>query len=115
MIDFNTAIQLNPEYAKAYHNRGFLYHQIGELEKAIEDYDKAIELYSDYALAYYSRGMASLCLEELGKAKLDLAIAKDKGWNIVTEFRDDYRSIGDFEQQTGIQIPINIATMLTEQ
>ena len=38
----NAAIQLDSEYADAYHKRGLAYHNFGRYEKAIEDYDHAI-------------------------------------------------------------------------
>ena len=47
------------------------------------------------------------------KAKADLITAKDMGTDIVASFRKDYESVADFEQETGIQLPEDIAEMLT--
>ena len=65
------AVALDPEYYKAYNNRGAVYFTIGQLDKAISDYDKAIALNSSYYQADYNRGMA---FEKAGR--FDMA-AKD--------------------------------------
>jgi len=40
--DFNQAISLNPNYGKAYKNRGLVYTETGEPEKGLNDFSKAI-------------------------------------------------------------------------
>ena len=49
---YTRAIELNPEYADAYNNRGNAYRNIKEYEKAISDYNRAIELNPEDAMAY---------------------------------------------------------------
>lgn len=56
--DCNKAIELAPDSADAYYNRGDAYDEIGEYGKAIADYNKAIELDPNHASAYYNRGCA---------------------------------------------------------
>ena len=56
--DFNKAIQLNPDHALAYANRGVAYYYKGDYDCAIEDFNKVIQLNPDYALAYNNRGGA---------------------------------------------------------
>ena len=56
--DFNKAIELNPNYAEAYSNRGLVYAKKGDYDRAIEDLNKAIELDPNYAEAYNNRGIA---------------------------------------------------------
>ena len=56
--DFSKAIELNPEYATAYNNRGFAYMKLSKYNEAIIDFDKAIELNSKYATAYNNREIA---------------------------------------------------------
>ena len=58
VADYTRALELNPNYARAYHNRGLAYDQLGEIDRAIADYSKALELNPSYALAYYHRGLA---------------------------------------------------------
>ena len=55
---YSRAIALNPDYAKAYNNRGIAYREKGDFDRAIEDYNKAIELNPDYAEPYINRGVA---------------------------------------------------------
>ena len=45
IVDFTKAIELNPNFAEAYYNRGvWLTGKKGDSERAIEDFTKAIEL-----------------------------------------------------------------------
>lgn len=48
--DFTRAIELDPEYAKAYHHRGALYDDLGKKDEALADYKKFVAL-SDYKTA----------------------------------------------------------------
>ncbi len=60
--DYNQAIQLKPNYAEAYNNRGYSYYygSKANLDQAIADYSQAILLRPDYAYAYNNRGAAFL-------------------------------------------------------
>jgi tetratricopeptide (TPR) repeat protein len=57
IADYTTAIQLKPDYAEAYNDRGFAYYLKGDAERAIADYTRAIELRPNYPKAYNSRGV----------------------------------------------------------
>ena len=113
--DFNKTIQLNRNDANAYHNRGLAYSRKGEIGHAIKDFTKAIELKSDFAKAYYDRGLVWSHLGEWEKVKSDLTTARSKGLNIIVTFHYNYGSVPDFEQRNGIQLPADIAAMLTPQ
>jgi tetratricopeptide (TPR) repeat protein len=58
MTNYTRAIELDPDYALAYNNRGDVHNRLGEYQQAIEDYSHAIELDPDHEFAYYSRGVA---------------------------------------------------------
>ena len=62
------AIELKPDYAKAYNNLGSAYDDQGNYTKAIQSYEKAIELDPDYAAAYYNLGIAYNTQGNLTKA-----------------------------------------------
>jgi len=62
---------LEPEYARAYNNRGRAYADLQEYERATEDYDQVIELHPAYVTAYYNRGLAYKELGEKEKATGD--------------------------------------------
>ena len=115
IADFTTAIDLNPDFVdEAYYNRGLAYHKKGEIDKALKDYTKAIDLNPKFVdEVYYNRGRVWLYLREWEKAKSDLMSAKEKGMDIITTFRNDYGSITGFEQLTGVQLPADVAEMLT--
>jgi len=66
---FTKAIELKPDYAEAYFNRGLAYFKMGSryttegrenLNSAIVDFSKAIELNPNFIDAYYSRGLAKI-------------------------------------------------------
>ena len=114
--DYTKAIELDPYFAAAYNNRGATYYKKGNYDRAVEDYTKAIDLKLDYTNAYYyNRGEAWLHLKEWIYAKSDLTIARDKGVDIVAAFHDSYTSVADFEDRNKIELPADIAEMLTSQ
>ena len=56
--DFNRAVQLFPEHAATYNNRGNLLLGLALFKEAIRDYDRAILLAPGYAAAYANRAGA---------------------------------------------------------
>jgi tetratricopeptide (TPR) repeat protein len=96
---FSKAIEINPEHASAYNNRGAAWHRKGDYEKAIADFSKAIEIdpkddrsYYDRGLAWYKKGGFDRAIADLSKAiELD---PKDAGayqirgaaWNEKDEY-----------------------------
>ena len=58
IADFDRAIELDPDYALAYLNRGNAKSFKGDHEEAIIDFDRAIDLDPSNAEAYYNRGIA---------------------------------------------------------
>lgn len=49
------AIELNPSFAEAYYQRAYAYHELGNLDRALQDYNRTIEL-APTADAYLQRG-----------------------------------------------------------
>ena len=112
--DFSKAIECDSEDANAYNNLGVAYFDKGEIEKTTKEYSTAIELNPEFADAYRNRGMAWLHLREWEKAREDLAISMEMGVNIITLFYRTYESITDFEEKNDMDLPEDIAAMLTE-
>lgn len=54
--DLNMAIGINPKYAEAYNNRGYVKTRLKRYAEALPDFDKAIELRPDYPHALMNRG-----------------------------------------------------------
>ncbi|RKU20352.1 hypothetical protein C6503_06050 [Candidatus Poribacteria bacterium] len=113
IANFNEAIRLKSDYPLAYMGRGEAHLLKGEIKPAIKDSNMAIKLNPELVPPYYIRGEARLHLQEWNRAKADLNIAKNKGLDIIASFHNKYKSIAIFEQETGIQLPMDIAIMLT--
>ena len=114
--DFTTAIEFNPDFvALAYNNRGNAYSARRDYNRAIEDYNRATEKEPELAPAYYNCSIAHLHLGAWEKAKSNLTIARNKGIDITTVFRNHYGGLPNFEQRIGVNLPRDIAAILTLQ
>ena len=69
--DCSQAIQLNPNGADAFSNRGGAYRAKGQYDRAIEDYNQAIQLNPNYADAFYNRGVSWELKNDLQRALAD--------------------------------------------
>ena len=56
LADYNKAIELDPDDAIVYNNRGLLYKAQKKEDLALADFNKAIELNPKYVTAYTNRG-----------------------------------------------------------
>ncbi len=86
VADYGKAIELDPQYAKAYNNRGNAYATLGEEESALEDYSKALELDRNLHLVYFNRGLLHYRVGDHEQAIADLEMylqlvpdAEDRG------------------------------------
>ena len=77
LADVSKSIELNPNDAKSYFNRGFLKMSLGDTNGAIEDYKKHVELdpsnaevYNSIAYAYMKIGQNDLAFDYVEKAIL---------------------------------------------
>ena len=60
ILDYDRAIQINPDHAAIYYNRGIIYYRQGKLDEAFSDYNKAIQIDSDYVEVSGNQGIQSL-------------------------------------------------------
>lgn len=85
--DLSSAIELTPDNALLYYNRGNISFDEQKFADAISDYDAAIATESMFALAYLNRGLAYTQLGDLEKSKRDLrkALALDPNLAVARE------------------------------
>jgi tetratricopeptide (TPR) repeat protein len=78
VADYSQLIQLQPDNAEAYYNRGICYDTVGQLDLAIEDYNKVLMLDPGHVSAAYKRAtcqnrrgnfMAAICDYQLALEK----------------------------------------------
>jgi len=69
--DFNKAIALNPNYTKAYNNRGITHGKLGQYLLAINDFTNAIRLDQNNIKLYNNRGFAYAKLGQYQRAIID--------------------------------------------
>ena len=70
IADFNKAIELDPNFGRAYANRALVHRRNGDTEQAFADYNRAIQADPSYAAAYVGRG--NIYRQQ---GQLDLALA----------------------------------------
>ncbi len=87
---YDKAIEINPQYAKAYSNRGVAKFVSGDIAGALLDYDKAIEINPQLAGAYNNRGNAKFDLGDKTGALLDY----DKAIEINPQYAKVYYNRG---------------------
>jgi len=68
---YTEALQLKPDYADAYNNRGIARSDKGDLDGALQDYNEALRLTPDDAGAYNNRGNARRAKGDLDGALQD--------------------------------------------
>ena len=85
IADYDQAIALDPEDAKAYFHRGLAYARKGDLDRAIADYDQAIVLDPQYADAYFNRGVDYADKGDFDRAIADLERALELGLDPSTK------------------------------
>ena len=88
---YQKAIQIDPNYARAYNNRGVVYLSQMETEKALADHRKAVKLAGDRALYHVNVGIVLNRLERYSEAvtSCNKAIKLDPGYAKAYDIRAD--------------------------
>ena len=90
--DLSDAIKLAPRNAYLYYNRGNLYAQRGDYNRAISDYSQALTLNQDLAEAWYNRGLAKIFAKHVDEGVEDLSKAGELGlyqaYSVIKKYRD---------------------------
>ena len=69
--DYNTAINLKPQFAEAWYYRGATLAGLQGYDRAVADLSEAIRLKPEFALAYCAHGVANFRTEHINEALLD--------------------------------------------
>ena len=94
---YDKAIELNPNDAGAYNNRGGAKYELGQHRETIADYDKAIELNPSFAEAYNNRGLVKDKLEQYSEAIDDY----NKAIELNPDFASAYNNRGTAKGNLG--------------
>jgi tetratricopeptide (TPR) repeat protein len=98
---FSKAIELRPDLAEPYNNRGAAYSHRGKYDQAIDDYDRAIKLDPNYTGAYNNRGWTYYKQGDYEQAIADYHKAIELDPNYVRTYNNRgvaYADLGDYEQ-----------------
>ncbi len=97
---FTQAIELKPDYANAYFNRGELHFELEQYRQAVDDYGRAIELDSQDPQYFNSRGHSKFMLQSYVGAVADYEKACALGSDSAvyqTDLADAYQFLGRWE------------------
>jgi tetratricopeptide (TPR) repeat protein len=121
LADLDRAIQLNPNLASAYNNRGALKaNQLQDIQGGLDDYNRAIQLDPNLTSAYNNRGALKAdklqdiqgALDDYSRAiQLDPNVAStynNRGFIKAEKLQDPRGGLADFDR--AIQIDPNLAS-----
>ena len=57
LADYSEAVDLNPQYADAFYNRGIVFEELNQDLDALEDYNRVIALSPNFLSAINNRGL----------------------------------------------------------
>ena len=92
LADLNKAVDLAPDFAYTYYNRGNVLSGLKDYRAAIVSYNEAIALEPRLAEAYYNRGLTYIFLGENARGVADLSKAGELGlysaYNLIKRFAE---------------------------
>lgn len=92
LADLNKVIDLAPDFAYSYYNRGNILTWLKDYRAAIVSYNEAIALEPNLAEAYYNRGLTYIFLGENARGVADLSKAGELGlysaYNLIKRFAE---------------------------
>ncbi len=77
--DFDRAVAVDGNYARAFHLRGLVLEKLGEDTAAIDDFNRAVALDPEYGTAYYSRSALHTKMSNEDEALEDMQMATHLG------------------------------------
>ena len=101
LTDLNESLRLDPKSARAFQDRGNVWHKRGDLQKALADYDQALLLNPRSAMTLNDRGLLRAEQKDFDAAlrDADAAVALDPKYAAAYNNRGVYwREQGDFQR-----------------
>jgi tetratricopeptide (TPR) repeat protein len=86
----NLALQISPQYKRAYNTRGGIYFGWGQNDQALADYNRALKIDPDYSGAYYNRGCVYLRTKQYRRALADF----DRALKITPKYASAFYNRG---------------------
>ena len=83
---YTAALQLNPDLAEIYHNRGTLQNLLGQHKSAIADWDAALACNPDFTEAYFNRAAAKTTLGDFEGGIVDCSTAIERNPDAVPAY-----------------------------
>ena len=93
IADFTKAIELRPDVAQAYNNRGNVYTNKGDFGKALEDLNKAIEIDPNYANAYNNRASIHMKMQNYDQSWEDVHKAEALGVLVEPKVLEELKKV----------------------
>ncbi len=92
LSDLCEALKLSPQNPYLYYNRGCLYAQRKDYQRALNDFNLALELDANIPEAYYNRGIVYLHADKKAEGIADLSKAGELGlydaYSIIKKYRE---------------------------
>jgi tetratricopeptide (TPR) repeat protein len=90
LSDFDTAISLNKQSARAYFFRGMIFMLQNEFEKAVADFTSALTYKKDYGMAMFCRAVSYARLGKFEESSKDMLIVLPQMEENLQSFADTY-------------------------
>lgn len=95
--EFTKAIEMNPNYTRAYYNRGLAYIKQNNYTQAISDYTKVIDFDPNHAEAYNGRGVAYILIGAFTQGISDCTKAIEINPNLARAYNN--RGLGYYYRE----------------
>jgi tetratricopeptide (TPR) repeat protein len=79
IVDYDTAVRLNPKYPDTYLDRGNSHYQLGHNETALKDFSEAIRLKPEWGEAFANRAVINIELGNTKESETDANSARKLG------------------------------------
>ena len=97
---YTAALQLNPDLAEIYHNRGTLQNLLGKPESAIADWDAALARNPDFTEAYFNRAAAKTTLGDFEGGIVDCSTAIERNPDAASAYYNRAQARMELKQYT---------------